>query len=195
MTVDKKQQGISGLFMESESTHRIDQHAVAEQDECMHPKYEDSPASSLKSHRKKSTMFHSGVTRLDRWLVKKMVDVVGNPPVRISLWDGIEVTPSCENPVAVMVYCDRGALFKTIVDPELHWGDLYCKGRVKFEGDMTDFMQAIYFGISGKGEHGWLRKAVLWMASRCGRRCLANRSKCPNVRSLPMCSDHSCRLS
>jgi len=59
-----------------------------------------------------------------------MVDVVGNPPVRISLWNGIEVTPYCGKPVAVMTYCDRGALFKTILDPELHWGDLYCSSRV-----------------------------------------------------------------
>ena len=116
--------------------------------------------------RKKSAMFHPGVTRLDRWLVKKMVDVVGNPPVRISLWDGVEVTPRCQNPVAVMVYCDRGALIKTILDPELHWGDLYCSGRVEFEGDMAEFMQAIYLGIRGKGETGWIRKFVLWLGHR-----------------------------
>ena len=122
--------------------------------------------SSLKAHHKKAPVVHSEVTRLDRWLVMKMVDVVGNPPVRISLWDGIEVTPYCENPVAVMVYCDRGALFKTILDPELHWGDLYCAGRVIFEGDMARFMQAIYFGISGKGKPGWLRKLVLWLGHR-----------------------------
>ena len=116
--------------------------------------------------RKKSAMFHPGVTRLDRWLVKKMVDVVGNPPVRISLWDGVEVTPRCQNPVAVMVYCDRGALIKTILNPELHWGDLYCSGRVEFEGDMAEFMQAIYLGISSKGEPGWIRKFVLWLGHR-----------------------------
>ncbi|NOQ90090.1 MAG: methyltransferase domain-containing protein [Gammaproteobacteria bacterium] len=95
-----------------------------------------------------------------------MVDVVGNPPVRISLWDGVEVTPYCEDPVAVMVYCDRGALFKTILDPELHWGDLYCSGRVVFEGDMAAFMQAIYSGISSKEKISWLRKAVLWLGHR-----------------------------
>lgn len=66
-----------------------------------------------------------------------MLDVVGNPPVRISLWDGIEATPPCKNPLAVMVYCDRGALFKTILDPELYWGDLYCAGRVICEGDLA----------------------------------------------------------
>jgi len=55
-------------------------------------------------------MFHSRVTWLDRWLVKKMVDVVGN-----------------------------------------------------FEGDMVEFMEVIYRGISGKGEPGLLRKLILWL--------------------------------
>lgn len=122
--------------------------------------------SSIKSHRKKSPMFHSKVTWLDRWLVRKMVDVVGNPRVRISLWDGVELTPYCERPVAVLVYCDRGALFKTIVDPELHWGDLYCNGRVEFEGNMADFLEAIYLGLGSKGKGSLLRRLVLWLGHR-----------------------------
>lgn len=129
-------------------------------------KGDDRPSSKIRFHRKKSPLFHSGVTWLDRWLVQKILDVVGNPPVRISLWDGVEVTPSCENPVAVMVYCDRGALFKTVVDPELHWGDLYCTGRVEFEGDMAEFMRAIYLGIRDKDKVSLIRKTVLWLGHR-----------------------------
>ena len=119
-----------------------------------------------KRHRRISPMFHSRVTWLDRWLVKKMLDVVGNPPVRISLWDGLEVTPHRDDPVAIMVYCDRAALLKTILDPELHWGDLYCSGRVEFEGDMAEFMETIYRGISGKEKISWSRKAILWLGHR-----------------------------
>ncbi len=122
--------------------------------------------SISKKHHRKSPMFHSRVTWFDHWLVKKMVDVVGNPPVRISLWDGLEATPHCDNPVATMVYGDRAALFKTVLDPELHWGDLYCSGRVEFEGDMAEFMETIYRGISGKEKVSWMRKAVLWIGHR-----------------------------
>ncbi len=138
------------------------QHRVVSNDNLFSGYY---PSSSKKQH-KNPPVFHSKVTQLDRWLVRKMVDVVGNPPVRISLWDGIEVTPRCENPVATMVYCDRGALFKTILDPELHWGDLYCSGRVIFEGDMARFMQDIFLGISAKDNISRLRKAVLWLGHR-----------------------------
>ncbi len=126
----------------------------------------DGFRADKKTHRTKSPMFHPEVTWLDRWLTRKMIEVVGNPPVRISLWDGVEVTPYCENPVAVLVYYDRGALLKTIADPELYWGDLYCTGRVGFEGDMAEFMEAIYNGISGRGKAGWLRTLVLWFGHR-----------------------------
>ena len=126
--------------------------------------------AKLKLPRKIFPMALSEVSRLDRWLVSKMVDVVGAPPVRISLWDGAEVTPYCENPMAVMVYRDRGALFKTIIDPERHWGELYCAGRVEFQGDMAEFMQTIYEGLRGKGNPGILRRFV----KRLGHRSTSN---------------------
>ena len=152
--------------MELESTQNIDRQSIIEKDVTRALDFQDNPTSTFRSHHKKSTMFHPSVTRLDRWLVKKMVDVVGNPPVRISLWDGIEVTPPCDNPIAIMIYYDRGALIKTILDPELHWGDLYCSGRVKFEGDMAKFMHEIYLGISGKSKTSLLRRMVVWLGHR-----------------------------
>jgi cyclopropane-fatty-acyl-phospholipid synthase len=119
-----------------------------------------------KPYRKKSPLFHKNVTWLDRWLVKKMVAVVGNPAVRISLWDGVEVTPYCENPKAILTYCDRGALLKTIINPELYWGDLYCTGRVEFDGDLAEFMQEIYRGISSLGKKSLLSKLIHQMGHR-----------------------------
>jgi len=120
----------------------------------------------LKTQHSKSPLFHSSVTWIDRWLTLKMLEVVGNPPIRVSLWDGIEASLPCKNPVAVLVYCDRGALLKSIIDPELYWGDLYCSGRVEFKGDMAKFMEAVFLGISGKGKGNWLRRAILWLGHR-----------------------------
>ncbi|MDH5778476.1 MAG: hypothetical protein OEZ33_09705, partial [Gammaproteobacteria bacterium] len=39
----------------------------------------------------------SRVTALDRWLLRKMSDFVGNPPVTASLWDGVEYPPEGES--------------------------------------------------------------------------------------------------
>ena len=106
------------------------------------------------------------VTWLDRWIVKTMLEAVGNPPVQIRLWNGLEVRPDCDNLVATILFRDRASLFKTMMNPELHWGDLYCTGRVEFEGNMVEFMQTIYLGISGKDKTSWLRKAILWLGHR-----------------------------
>jgi cyclopropane-fatty-acyl-phospholipid synthase len=123
-------------------------------------------AVKIKPQRTKSPLFHTGVTRLDRWLVRKMLAVVGNPPVRIRLWDGIEATPACEDPLADLVYGDRIALLKTIINPELYWGDLYCTGRVTFEGNMTRFLEAIYRGIRSVGTPGPFQRIILWLGHR-----------------------------
>ena len=122
---------------------------------------------SNNGHQEYNPNFRQNVTWLDRWLVHKMLEIAGNPRVRISLWDGVEVTPPYEDPIAVMVYSDRGALLKSIVDPELYWGDLYSKDRVKFEGNLTEFMQTVFLGIRGrKDKRSLIRKMVLWLDRR-----------------------------
>jgi cyclopropane-fatty-acyl-phospholipid synthase len=57
-------------------------------------------------------------------------------------------------------------LLKTISNPELHWGDLYTAGEVDFEGDLAEFMAAIYHCIAGKGKGSLLRRVVLWLGHR-----------------------------
>jgi cyclopropane-fatty-acyl-phospholipid synthase len=148
--------------MSLESTTEVDGH----EDIDVHRTRKSQPSQRAMPYREKPRTMRDRVTWLDRWLVNKMVDVVGNPPVRISLWDGVEATPPCANPCAVMTYCDRAALLKTIVDPELHWGDLYCNGRVEFQGDLARFMAIIYEGIIGKGKPTLVRRLVLWMGHR-----------------------------
>lgn len=113
-----------------------------------------------------SPLFSTRVTVFDRWMCHKMLQGVGNPPVSIRLWDGEEVTPTPEQPVAILQYRNRAALIKTISNPELHWGDLYCSGQVDFEGDMTEFMSVIYRSIAGYGKGGLLRQLVIWMGHR-----------------------------
>ena len=39
----------------------------------------------------------SRVTALDRWLARKMLEVVHNPPIVLRLWDGKPVTPPVDS--------------------------------------------------------------------------------------------------
>jgi len=108
----------------------------------------------------------SRVTALDRWMARKMLDVVHNPPIVLRLWDGKAVTPPVEDPIAVLQYHDRGAMLKSIVNPELYFGDLYSTGRVSLSGDLVRFSELIYVNLQDFGRGGWLRKLILWLGHR-----------------------------
>ncbi len=116
--------------------------------------------------RSKSPMFHSRVTRFDHWLARTMLDVVGNPKTNLRLWDGIDVTTPVDDPVAVILYCNRLAMWKTIINPELHWGDLYCNGQLEFDGDMARFLEIIYRNLNSNGKGGLLRRFMVWLGHR-----------------------------
>ena len=116
--------------------------------------------------RSKSPLFHSRVTRFDRWLARTMLDVVGNPECTLRLWDGKDVTPPVDDPVAVILYGNRLAMWKTILNPELHWGDIYCNGQLEFDGDMARFLEIIYSNLRSKGKGGLVRRLIRWLGHR-----------------------------
>ncbi|MCX7171904.1 MAG: cyclopropane-fatty-acyl-phospholipid synthase, partial [Proteobacteria bacterium] len=96
----------------------------------------------------------------ERMLLERMLDSLGNPPLRIALWDGQEVTGLDESPVATMIIRDRGALLKLIANPEYWFGEMYVADRIGVEGDLVDFIETIYRSLprvrNGKTVQGWL---------------------------------------
>ncbi|HEB95690.1 MAG TPA: class I SAM-dependent methyltransferase [Sedimenticola thiotaurini] len=125
----------------------------------------------LASRAASSELLRSGhpfarVTRLDRWLVRKMLAAVGDPPVSIVLWNGEEASPAVADPVARVVLHDRMAMLSLIKDPELHFGDLYSSGRVELEGDLVHFLEVIYTSIVDNRSLGALRRFILWLGHR-----------------------------
>lgn len=85
------------------------------------------------------------VTALDRWLLQRMSAMVGHPPFTASLWDGVEYVYQTEiAPVAHLKFNDRAALYLMLLDPELHFGDLYSTGRLEVQGDLLQFLEIAY---------------------------------------------------
>lgn len=101
--------------------------------------------------------------RLDRWLARQMLAVAGYPPVVVKLWDGVEVSPPVANPVAEIRYGSRKAMWKTILNPELYWGDLYSNGEIEFEGDLAKFIEVVFCNIEDM-KTGPIRRLVNWLA-------------------------------
>ena len=98
----------------------------------------------------------------DRWLVRRLLDSVGQPPITIALWDGVEFSPSGAAAVARLVIRDRRSLQKLAANPQYEFGELYCAGRIEVEGDLPAFLDTVYRHLLASG----LRTRVLHVLSR-----------------------------
>lgn len=103
---------------------------------------------------------NSHVTALDRWILKQVLDTIGHPPIKLVLWNGEAVYGSDKQDVPTVTLCDRGALLRLIVDPEIHFGDMYSSGRIRFEGDLAVFLTEVFNSMSDYGTGNRLRRFI-----------------------------------
>jgi cyclopropane-fatty-acyl-phospholipid synthase len=81
---------------------------------------------------------------IDIRLAHKFLRAIGEPPLRVVLWDGTEIVDPSSNPAVGMVIHDRAALWRLFTNPPLHFGDDYCSGRIEIEGGLVPFMETVY---------------------------------------------------
>jgi len=94
----------------------------------------------------------------DRWLARRILRAAGNPPVRLVLCSGEEITASSAAPLARIVLRDRQVLWQLLLNPEWQFGEAYSHGRIEVEGDLLRFIEAM-FGAMASRPRGVLRRA------------------------------------
>lgn len=87
--------------------------------------------------------------QLEKWLVRRLLDSVGGPPIAIELWTGerLHVLPEGSEPIAVVQLKDRRALLELMQNPEKSFGELFTEGRLAVEGDLVATLEAIDVAI------------------------------------------------
>ena len=90
------------------------------------------------------------VTGIDRWLLRKFLQAIGEPAMRVILWDGTEPVKGNSKPSVGMVIRDRATLWRLLTNPLLHFGDDYSAGRIEIEGGLVAFMETVYRAMSQK---------------------------------------------
>lgn len=99
----------------------------------------------------------------ERWLIKRILESKGRPPVRVVFWNGQAFGATKDEAVATVHVKDRRALYAMARGAELGFGEGYTRGDLEVEGDLLEFMTAIYStaGTRGTLEHrlaGWLNR-------------------------------------
>lgn len=99
---------------------------------------------ALEAKEDRASTSDQKVSGLERRFARQMLEVLGNPPIALRLWNGEEVAPAGVVPIMRAHLRDRGALYKLLLNPDLHFGDLYSVGRIEIEGDLIAFLETAY---------------------------------------------------
>ncbi|RMD71436.1 MAG: cyclopropane-fatty-acyl-phospholipid synthase, partial [Gammaproteobacteria bacterium] len=78
----------------------------------------------------------------EKGLLKRILKAMGNPPIEVTLWDG-ETLRLAPSPVARIAIRNRGAFYKVLLNPNLHFGDAYSEGSIEVEGDLVRFLESV----------------------------------------------------
>lgn len=108
-------------------------------------------------------------SELERWLLKRLMRLVGTPDIALELWDGFVLgDPTAPS---VLKFHDRAALYQAFYKPTYTFGILFTAGRISVQGDLTATMEKIYRGLATTKDRGRL---VQLMRKTFARRPEAN---------------------
>jgi cyclopropane-fatty-acyl-phospholipid synthase len=97
---------------------------------------------------------------LDRWLLAQLRSRLGESRVHMALWDELESKPAEKS--ATVRFCDRAALWQVLLNPALHFGDLYSAGRVNIGGDILAVVDEAYrYLAENESQARWLARSRL----------------------------------
>jgi cyclopropane-fatty-acyl-phospholipid synthase len=86
----------------------------------------------------------SPVNGLDRWLLHKAIAAIGGLPYHVRLWNGEEVPTANPTPRNTVTVNSRGALYRSLLNPNRYFGDDYCRREIEIDGSLVDFFESIY---------------------------------------------------
>ena len=103
---------------------------------------------------------------IEKWLIRKQMALLGNPPITIVLWNGSKITPTDRKSDGTVFIRDRKTFLKLFINPELHFGDAYSEGTLEVEGDLTALLETISRSQSKVSENGLLEKNIMKFMSK-----------------------------
>ena len=81
---------------------------------------------------------------LEGRLLSRLLARLGDPALEFVLWNGERIAPAGCEPVCRVRIPSRGTLLAVLADPQVHFPDAYCDGRIQIEGDLVRLLEAIY---------------------------------------------------
>ncbi len=94
------------------------------------------------------------VTPVEKWVLRKFLDTIGNPPIMVTLWDGSSFCSSDSEPVGRILIHDRKSFLNVLLCPNLKFGDGYTAGSIDVDGDFIECLKALIQAVPRKADMG-----------------------------------------
>lgn len=101
---------------------------------------------------------------MDAQLVRILLKSLGEPPVRVSLWNGDSLALGSGGEVAHVRVANRASLLKLIVDPVFQFGECYCDRSIEVEGNLVELLEVLMRGLSDHPSSA--RRLIDWWRRR-----------------------------
>ena len=99
-------------------------------------------------------------SRINQWLLRKIYDAVGRPPIGLRLGSGANLSPENASSATHVVIEDRQTLLRLMLDPEIGFGESYSQGRITVEGDLVAALEAVFRSMSEARRRTWYGQLV-----------------------------------
>ncbi len=112
-----------------------------------------SSAAVLEAHEDQGRT----VSRFDRWLLRRVMQAAGNPPIHAALWDDIDSYVPDGHSYGRIVFRNRSVLLGLMKAPELAFGDAFSEGQIDLEGDPVELLTRCFGTANDLGPTGFKR--------------------------------------
>ena len=128
------------------------------------------PGAEHNGHsRRQELRSPSRVTFLDRWLIRRLFDQLGRPPIAVVLWNG-EQLGDVERPHVKVHLPNRRLLLQLAGNVDLGFGEAYSRGEIAVEGDLLDLCNVIEKSLQSKRRRGLAKARVVSKDLQAARR-------------------------
>jgi len=98
------------------------------------------------------------VSSAERWMLRAFLGAIGNPAIRIVLWNGEGIYTGNGEPVAAVRIGDRGTLLRLIFRSELEFGEAYTDGRLHVDGNLVEVLETVFRAPASRWAERLLRR-------------------------------------
>ena len=102
---------------------------------------------SLDQHATDGGMRHTqpGALSLESRMLRGLLHALGDPPIRMTLWNGESVTGGdTTQAVGALHIANRATLLRLAGNPNLYFGEGYSDGSIQIDGDLATLLEAVY---------------------------------------------------